>query len=78
MQCNIDARGRRVRLIAGLVTLLIAAVLLVSTLAGPLVAWLGWGAWVLTIATAAGGAFAVYEGWAGWCAVRAMGWRTPV
>ena len=25
-----------------------------------------------------GGGFMIFEGWAGWCAVRALGFKTPV
>ena len=74
MQCNIDARGKRVRLINGIVTTVIGVTLLL--------AWAipsgGWVAWVTTIAAFAGGAFMIFEARAGWCAIRAMGIKTPI
>jgi hypothetical protein len=75
MTCNIDARGRAIRLISGIVVTLIGVVLLALWLAGTLEPW-----WVAAIAvvTLASGLFQVYEGWAGWCVLRALGWQTPV
>ena len=74
MQCNIDARGKRVRLINGIVTLAAGLVLLF--------AWAlrtdGWFAWALTIGVLVGGAFMIWQARAGWCVVRAMGFKTPV
>ena len=72
LTCNIDAKGKAVRLIIGLISLL----------AGLLMLWLwawrsaGWPAWAVSIAVLIYGAFAVFEGWAGWCVVRAMGFKT--
>ncbi len=75
MQCNIDSRGKALRLVLGSAQLVVAAVLtgliLWDGLASPMWWWLVGGA-------AAGGAFCIYEGWHGWCAVRAMGFRTPI
>lgn len=75
MQCNIDARGKAVRLLTGLVSLVLAAALALVILAG----WVpgGW-LWLAVAGAAIGGVFAVFEGWAGWCVVRALGFRTPV
>jgi hypothetical protein len=72
LTCNIDAKGRAVRLVSGIVLLIVAAVLAVVW------AWPGgsWLAWAFTAAVAAGGAFQVFEGWGGWCVLRAMGIRT--
>ena len=72
LRCNIDAKGRAVRLIMGVVSLV----------AGLLLLWLrawtsgGWLHWAASAAMVLYGAFAVFEGWAGWCAVRAMGFKT--
>ncbi len=75
MQCNIDARGKAVRLVVGGVSLLgaaaAAALILTGVLEHP--AW-----WAAVIGAGLGGAFGVFEGWAGWCAVRAMGFKTPI
>lgn len=74
MQCNIDAAGKRFRLIAGIVTLLIAgAVALWSVITGA-----NWLAWVIVAGLSFAGGFSVFEARAGWCAVRAIGFKTPV
>ncbi len=73
MQCNIDARGKAVRLLAGSMTAVLGAVLLLlSLVAGVGPAWLAWAGGGMLAA----GLFGVFEGWAGWCALRAMGVRT--
>ncbi len=75
MQCNIDQRGRRLRAIAGVVTVAGGITLLA------LAAWgIGLG-WVMLAAGAvmlAAGAFMIYEARRGWCALRAMGIKTPL
>ena len=71
MQCNIDSRGKLVRLIYGSVMLAIGVLLMIFW------AYTYW-SWVIAIAIAAGGAFAIFEARAGWCIVRAMGWKTPL
>ena len=74
MQCNIDARGKALRLIIGLASLAAAAVLALLCLTGVLqAAW--W--WIPVAGAAAGGGFTVFEARTGWCAVRAMGFETP-
>ena len=74
MQCNIDAKGKAVRLIWGLVMLALAVVLagliLLDIVPG---GWVWAGVVVLTLM----GAFGVYEARAGWCVARAMGFKTP-
>lgn len=74
LPCNIDARGKRARLIYGVV-LLIVGVILAIVWAWPSETW--W-AWTLSILCTLGGAFAIFEARAGWCAVRAMGFKTPM
>ena len=74
MQCNIDSRGKRVRLINGIVTVVIGLVLMFAWAIGSA----GWVPWVTTIAVFASGAFMIFEARAGWCAVRAMGIKTPI
>ena len=74
MRCNIDARGKALRLKIGLASLAAAAVLALLCLTGVLnAAW--W--WIPVVGAAAGGVFTVFEARKGWCAVRAMGFRTP-
>jgi hypothetical protein len=86
--CNIDRRGRSIRTIAGAVTLLAGLALLAAPMflggepdgagtpqdaADRISALLVGG-----IAACCGGAFMLFEGLVGWCAVRAMGFKTPV
>jgi uncharacterized membrane protein len=75
MQCNIDAKGKAVRLVSGVVVTLVGVVLLVLGLLDVIEP-----NWIYAVAavTIACGAFQIYEGWAGWCVVRAMGFRTPM
>ena len=73
-QCNIDARGKAVRLRLGIMGEvsslgLAAACLLISA---PELAWL------VPAGAFVGGAFAIFEGRTGWCLVRALGFRTPI
>ncbi|MEX2216076.1 MAG: hypothetical protein WD768_18335 [Phycisphaeraceae bacterium] len=75
MQCNIDARGKKVRLLSGIIVSLIAAVLLALRAVGVLE---GTWPWVVGGLLAALGAFQVFEARAGWCIVRAMGFKTRV
>ena len=73
LRCNIDARGKRFRLLGGVVTLLVGAALLVWAIrTGGVLAW------CVTAACALAGSFMVFEARAGWCALRAMGFGTPI
>lgn len=71
MKCNIDARGKAIRLVMGLIMMVISVAVLLTM---PSASWLILSA----VAVLIGGAFAVFEGWAGWCAVRAMGFKTKI
>jgi uncharacterized membrane protein HdeD (DUF308 family) len=73
MQCNIDQRGRRVRLVYGILNLVLGVVLALAAAMGQS-PWL----WLFAAVLLAGGAFAIYESRKGWCVVRAMGFKTPV
>jgi len=74
LTCNIDARGKAVRLRIGFIELALAVVV---ALVGGLIANSPIG-WILAGALALGGAFSVFEARAGWCVMRAMGFRTRV
>ena len=74
MQCNIDSKGKAVRLIYGLL-LIIAGALLLFLWALP--AQRVW-PWAVVISLLGSGAFAMFEGWAGWCVMRALGFKTPL
>ncbi|RZP11344.1 MAG: hypothetical protein EVA35_01335 [Candidatus Poseidoniales archaeon] len=74
-ECNIDARGKAVRLKLGIMAVVAGLVLAaVFYLAGidldiP---------WLIPLGIIGGGAFAIFEAWTGWCVVRALGFRTPL
>ena len=74
LQCNIDSRGRAARLIYGVVAV-IAGVVTAAAWALPSGTVL---AWVVTVSLLVAGAFGIFEARAGWCAVRAMGFKTPI
>ncbi|MGA3067014.1 MAG: hypothetical protein ABSF29_09225 [Tepidisphaeraceae bacterium] len=74
LTCNIDARGKRARLIGGIVQLA-AAIGFAGLWALPTGSRL---AWILASLLAVTGAFAIFEARAGWCALRAMGIKTRV
>jgi uncharacterized BrkB/YihY/UPF0761 family membrane protein len=74
MQCNIDSKGKAVRLIYGFL-LIITGVLLAFFWAAP--ADRVW-PWMIVGCIVASGGFAVFEGWSGWCVIRAMGFKTPL
>jgi hypothetical protein len=74
LQCNIDSRGRVARLVYGIVMVLAAVVVALVWAVPSGSMW----AWVVTVSLAAAGAFGVFEARAGWCAVRAMGFKTPM
>ena len=75
MQCNIDARGRRARIISGLVccgaALILAAV---AYFRFGILSWLG----AIALSLLAGGAFQIFEGKKGWCVARAIGIKTRI
>ncbi|HMJ54979.1 MAG TPA: hypothetical protein VK540_23045 [Polyangiaceae bacterium] len=74
LTCNIDARGKAVRLRLGIVSFVIGVVLLFAwafPTGTPL-------AWVTTIGVLASAAFSIFEARAGWCVVRAMGFQTRI
>ncbi len=73
MQCNIDAKGKAVRLIWGIAMLLIAAGLVVLTLLEVLT---GLWTWISIGICTFFGLLGVYEARKGWCVVRAMGIKT--
>jgi hypothetical protein len=72
LTCNIDARGKRLRLIMGIALLALAIILALTW------GWRGSGAlrWMITAAVFVSGLFVVFEARAGWCAIRAMGFKT--
>lgn len=75
MQCNIDSKGKAVRLIWGMLMLAAAAALavliLLEVVGGP------WWLWAVVGGLGLMGLLGIYESRKGWCAVRAMGFKTP-
>ncbi|MBL9147898.1 MAG: hypothetical protein JNM94_04320 [Phycisphaerae bacterium] len=74
MQCNIDARGKAVRLVAGSVVEAIGFLLAALWFTNVLPAWAGIVGGIAVVS----GLFMIFEGLAGWCAIRALGFKTPV
>jgi len=74
LQCNIDAKGKAIRLIYGAV-LSVVGVLLIFLWAKPAG---GWFAWTVTLLLLIGGAFMIFESRSGWCVIRAVGFKTRV
>ena len=73
MRCNIDAKGKVIRLLSGVFFLLVGlGLLLVVVFSMPEISWL----WMVGVLLVAIGVFQVFEGWAGWCVLRAMGIKT--
>jgi hypothetical protein len=75
LTCNIDRTGRRIRLIAGIVVEAAGAIVILLRAAGVLE---GTWPWVVGLSAIIGGSFMIFEGVMSWCAVRALGFRTPV
>ncbi len=74
MTCNIDARGKRVRLVIGMVSFAFGCVLLLAWALPTASAT----AWAVSGAAIAAGAFAIFEARKGWCALRALGFKTRI
>lgn len=74
MQCNIDARGKAVRLLAGTLFTGGGLVALVLWQMSILPDWF----WMVGTAATVCGLVMIAEARAGWCILRAMGLRTPV
>lgn len=72
--CNIDARGKAVRLRIGIVLGCVGLGALALCFFARPPTW-GWSLAALCIAAAA---FTLFEARAGWCAVRALGLKTPL
>jgi hypothetical protein len=70
--CNIDQRGRRTRLMGGIIVDLCGVVLIFTGLMTSSRRTVSGG--ILLCIT---GSFMIFEGVRGWCALRAMGIKTP-
>ena len=74
-ECNIDDRGRAVRMKLGIRLVIISLILAALTSFEILPTPLGW---LATAASFGGGAFTIWEARMGWCVVRAMGFKTKI
>ncbi len=73
MQCNIDAKGKSIRLISGIIVTVLSLLLLILAAVG---VFNGTWPWVAGGVMLALGGFQIFEARAGWCVVRAMGFKT--
>ena len=75
-ECNIDARGKFLRLVGGSVSLTMAIIAVGLLYVGFIPS--NWFTISSAIGLFAGGALGIYEGRSGWCIARAMGIWTPI
>ncbi len=75
MQCNLDQRGRKVRLGWCVLCLIVAVALAALHLLDVLT---GWGWWIGIVALITSAALGYYAYRKGWCLMRAMGFKTPM
>ena len=73
LTCNIDQRGRKARLLTGLVVDLTGVALIVT----------GWltsdkGMLIAGVIASLAGGFMIFEGVAGWCVLRTLGFKTKI
>lgn len=73
LTCNIDQRGRKARLRGGVVVGLCGVTLVVTGFPTHSLATILVGIFIWFT-----GAFMIFEGIRGWCALRAMGFKTPL
>lgn len=73
LACNIDQRGRKARLVSGVIVDLCGVALILASL---LVDSLGM--LIAGILLSVTGSFMIFEGAHGWCALRALGIKTPM
>jgi hypothetical protein len=74
LTCNLDSRGKALRLILGIIFVFDGLILLLlrALRTGSTIAW------IASIAMILAGAFMIFEGKKGWCVMRAMGFKTPI
>jgi hypothetical protein len=73
LTCNIDQRGRKARLVGGIIVGLCGVALIITgaLLGSP-------GTLIAGIFLCVTGSFMIFEGARGWCALRALGIKTPI
>jgi len=72
--CNIDQRGKSIRFALGAFIEAVGLLLGVLWFFGVTPSWTIWPAAAIWVS----GVFVLFEAAMGWCAVRAMGFKTPV
>lgn len=75
MECNIDAKGKAARLVAGIATLVLGLVMIgnnATNLSGYEIPGL------VIMVVIGSAAFTIFEAWQGWCVIRAMGFKTRI
>ena len=75
LECNIEARGKFVRLVFGAFAIIGSFPILALTLYGVIDPQIGW---LLIIVAWTGGGLGIFEGWSGFCIARGLGFRTPI
>lgn len=75
MQCNIDRRGKKLRLLMGIFNLLLAVLCLAMHWLSP---WPSIGWIISSILLCLCGLFTIFEAYMNWCALRAMNIKTPL
>ena len=73
--CNIDAKGKAIRLLTGIFAILAGLTLAILVNLGTISLE---SYWLLVSGSIIGGIFAMWEARAGWCVVRAIGIKTPI
>ena len=74
-ECNIDVRGKAVRMKLGIRLVIISPILAALTSFEIIPITLGWFA---TAASLGVGVFTIWESRKGWCVIRAMGFKTKI
>ena len=75
LECNIDARGKAVRMKLGIRLVIISLILAALTFFEIIPTSFGW---TLAAGSFVGGAFTIWESRKGWCVIRAMGFKTKI
>lgn len=73
MQCNIDQRGRKARIVTGAIVDATGVILILTGILRNDTAFI-----VAGIIVSVAGSFMIFEGVKGWCVVRAMGFKTRI
>ena len=75
LECNIDARGKAVRMKLGIRLVIISIIIAALTYFGIIPSSFGW---TLAGGSFVGGAFTIWEARMGWCVLRATGFKTKI